>query len=117
MEQEIAAAQEKARREAEERALAAQRERERIEREERERQIREQQERERREKAVPTTKVGGSGVRGVRGTRASMRGTARGTRGGLSICVLSFIIAIPVDSFICYSAHSASDPRALVGWK
>ncbi|KII92473.1 hypothetical protein PLICRDRAFT_695827 [Plicaturopsis crispa FD-325 SS-3] len=81
MEQEIAAAQEKARREAEERALAAQRERERIEREERERQIREQQERERREKAVPTTKVGGSGVRGVRGTRASMRGTARGTRG------------------------------------
>ncbi|KAG6869118.1 hypothetical protein C0993_001683 [Termitomyces sp. T159_Od127] len=71
---------EEARRDAEEKALAKQQEEERrkreaqeqIEREERERV--ERIEREKKEKAVVR-----GGIRGVRGTRASMRGTSQGT--------------------------------------
>ncbi|EMD37353.1 hypothetical protein CERSUDRAFT_123346 [Gelatoporia subvermispora B] len=67
---------ERARREEEERLLAEQRQRERLEREEQERQEREERERLERERAASKISVRGSGVRGVRGTRASMRGMA-----------------------------------------
>ncbi|KAJ4497104.1 hypothetical protein C8R41DRAFT_227011 [Lentinula lateritia] len=76
---------EKERREAEERALAEQRERERLEREAKELQERigkERIERERKDHAASLR--GGSGVRGVRGTRAStrgLRGAVPSTRG------------------------------------
>ncbi|OCH92308.1 hypothetical protein OBBRIDRAFT_833534 [Obba rivulosa] len=76
LEREQLEAIERARRNEEERLLAEQRERERLEREEQERQERERIERER---AQPKVSVRGGGVRGVRGTRASMRGvTTRG---------------------------------------
>lgn len=78
---------ERRRREEEERRLAEQRERERIEREQREREAKLEQERLERERAESAKTVSrGSGVRGVRGTRASMRGmTARGmARPGVS---------------------------------
>ncbi|KAF8829204.1 hypothetical protein HHX47_DHR3001153 [Lentinula edodes] len=71
---------EKERREAEERALAEQRERERLEREAKE--LQERIERERKDHTASSR--GGSGVRGVRGTRAStrgMRGAVSSTRG------------------------------------
>ncbi|KAH9892515.1 hypothetical protein C8Q73DRAFT_698409 [Cubamyces lactineus] len=72
-------AEERARREEEERLLAEQRERERLEREQREREERELRERLERERAEAAKSAPrGSGVRGVRGTRASMRGV-RGT--------------------------------------
>lgn len=70
-------AAEKARQEAEKRALAQQRERERIEREEREKRESEDKEREEREKKERLASRGG--VRGVRGTRASTRGLRNGT--------------------------------------
>jgi hypothetical protein len=66
----------RARREAEEKALSVQRERERGEREERERAEREEQERTEQEKHAKTATRGG--IRGVRGTRASMRGQRGG---------------------------------------
>ncbi|KAJ3913256.1 hypothetical protein F5877DRAFT_93267 [Lentinula edodes] len=76
---------EKERREAEERALAEQRERERLEREAKELQERMGKERiERERKDHTASSRGGSGVRGVRGTRAStrgMRGAGSSTRG------------------------------------
>ncbi|KAJ3790769.1 hypothetical protein GGU10DRAFT_414097 [Lentinula aff. detonsa] len=65
---------ERERRESEERALAEQRERERLEREAKERQEREERERIERERKERAASRGGSGVRGVRGTRASTRG-------------------------------------------
>ncbi|KAJ3979694.1 hypothetical protein F5890DRAFT_1575924 [Lentinula detonsa] len=65
---------ERERRESEERALAEQRERERLEREAKERQEREERERIERERKERAVSRGGSGVRGVRGTRASTRG-------------------------------------------
>ncbi|KIK67388.1 hypothetical protein GYMLUDRAFT_238682 [Collybiopsis luxurians FD-317 M1] len=74
---------ERARKEAEERALAEQREKERVEKEAREKQAREERERLEREKAA-TRGTSSSGVRGVRGTRASnrgVRGAAPSTRG------------------------------------
>jgi len=80
LEEEIRAQEEKRRREDEERMLAAQREQERREKEELERAMRdeaERLEREKRDKMVPRST---SGVRGVRGTRASMRAGAT-TRG------------------------------------
>ncbi|KAF6762980.1 hypothetical protein DFP72DRAFT_519170 [Ephemerocybe angulata] len=66
------AAEQREREAARERALAEQRERERQEREERERGAREEKERLEREKKERLSSRGG--VRGVRGTRASMRG-------------------------------------------
>ncbi|KAJ3814565.1 hypothetical protein F5876DRAFT_86356 [Lentinula aff. lateritia] len=76
---------EKERREAEERGLAEQRERERLEREAKELQERMAKERiEREKKDHAASSRGGSGVRGVRGTRAStrgMRGAVPSTRG------------------------------------
>ncbi|KAK0212649.1 hypothetical protein DFS33DRAFT_1283447 [Desarmillaria ectypa] len=70
--QEQKEAEEKARREAEERALAARRERERLERE---KQVRHQQEeKERLERERVERHAARGGIRGVRGTRASMRG-------------------------------------------
>ncbi|GLB37438.1 putative DASH complex subunit Duo1 [Lyophyllum shimeji] len=76
LERERIEARDKARREAEERALAAQREEERRQREEQQRI--EQEERERIERETREKAAARGGVRGVRGTRASMRG-ARGT--------------------------------------
>ncbi|KAI0697246.1 hypothetical protein BC835DRAFT_776212 [Cytidiella melzeri] len=76
LEREIREETERIRREEEQRALAAQQERERLEREEEERRLKAEQERlerERQESARSGSR--GSGVRGVRGTRASMRGT------------------------------------------
>jgi len=83
MERERIEAAERKRREAEENALAAQRERERREREEQERIEREEKERIAREKNERLLLRAGV-VRGVRGTRASMRGAAaaRGVRAG-----------------------------------
>jgi hypothetical protein len=72
MERERKQAEEKARLEAEARALAARRERERIDREEKERAEREEKERAERERKEKMAARGG--IRGVRGTRASMRG-------------------------------------------
>ncbi|KAI0066161.1 hypothetical protein BV25DRAFT_1821045 [Artomyces pyxidatus] len=72
-------AQEKQAREEEERALAAQRKRERLEKEERERQAQEERDRLERERKAKQPDRPASGVRGVRGTRASMRASA--TRG------------------------------------
>ncbi|GJE95490.1 DASH complex subunit Duo1-domain-containing protein [Phanerochaete sordida] len=75
LEREAQEEMERIRREEEERARLAQLEKERLEREEQERQAqleRERRERERAEAAKTTSR--GSGVRGVRGTRASMRG-------------------------------------------
>ncbi|KAI0328650.1 hypothetical protein GY45DRAFT_1254548 [Cubamyces sp. BRFM 1775] len=75
-------AEERARREEEERLLAEQRERERLEREQREREERELRERLERERAEAAKSAPrGSGVRGVRGTRASMRGVRGASRG------------------------------------
>ncbi|KZV77099.1 hypothetical protein PENSPDRAFT_679753 [Peniophora sp. CONT] len=85
MEEEVRQREEQRRREEEERAEAERREREIKEREERERQAKEEQARLAREKAEKSTARSTSGVRGVRGTRASMRAsTSRGTstRGG-----------------------------------
>jgi len=98
LEQEYREKLERARREEEERLLAAQREMERLEREEQERKEAEERHRLERERAEAAKAVGrGSGVRGVRGTRASMRGmrgvaraapattaSTRGTRGTTS---------------------------------
>jgi hypothetical protein len=67
------------RREEEGRQQAAQRERERREKEELERAMRDELEREKRNKAG--ARASSSGVRGVRGTRASMRAGAASTRG------------------------------------
>lgn len=75
--QEHKQAKEKARLEAEERALLAQREAERLEKEEQERQQRAEKERLERDKKERLLSRGG--IRGVRGTRASIsrtRGTA-----------------------------------------
>lgn len=67
------------RREEEGRQQAAQRERERREKEELERAMRDELEREKRNKAG--ARAPSSGVRGVRGTRASMRAGAAAARG------------------------------------
>jgi hypothetical protein len=93
LEQERLEAEERARKEEEERKLALRREKEAAERAEQERVAREEKERKEQEKKA---KGGGSvrggstsGVRGVRGTRASMRGAAaaRGSaRGGSRSC-------------------------------
>jgi hypothetical protein len=64
----------KAKKEAEERALAVKTEKERLEREARERATREEKERAEKTRAE-MTRNRGSGVRGIRGTRASMRRT------------------------------------------
>ncbi|KAH0589086.1 hypothetical protein J132_01774 [Termitomyces sp. J132] len=88
LEREIIAQRERARRDAEAKALAEQQEEERRRREEQEKiekEERERVERENRERAAVR-----GGIRGVRGTRASMRGTGRGTtravpRGSTSI--------------------------------
>ncbi|KAG6861102.1 hypothetical protein C0995_004039 [Termitomyces sp. Mi166 len=77
LEREIIAQREKARRDSEEKALAKQQEEERRRREEQEQTKKEERERVEREKKEKVTVRGG--VRGVRGTRASMRGTGRGT--------------------------------------
>ncbi|KDQ57463.1 hypothetical protein JAAARDRAFT_58075 [Jaapia argillacea MUCL 33604] len=88
IEQEEREAEEKARREEEERALAEQRELERLEKEEQERAARE--ERERLERETKVKPVGrGSGVTGVRGTRASMRGMRASTGGNRPTSVAS----------------------------
>ncbi|KAJ4483390.1 hypothetical protein J3R30DRAFT_1773231 [Lentinula aciculospora] len=71
---------ERERKEAEERALAQQRERELLEREAKERQEREKKERIERERKDHVSR-GGSGVRGVRGTRASTRAATNNSRG------------------------------------
>lgn len=74
-------------REEEERIRAAQLEQERLEREEQERQAKLERERIDREKAeAAKTASRGSGVRGVRGTRASMRGTRTASRAGTRTC-------------------------------
>jgi hypothetical protein len=73
IERERMKAEEKKRREAEERELAARRERERLELAEKERIEQESKERVEREKKEKSATRGG--VRGVRGTRASMRGS------------------------------------------
>jgi hypothetical protein len=70
------------RREEEERQRAAQRERKRREKAELERAMRDEAERLEREKRDRAgARTTGSGVRGVRGTRASMRAGAAATRG------------------------------------
>ncbi|KAF5393278.1 hypothetical protein D9757_000609 [Collybiopsis confluens] len=74
---------ERAQREEEERAIAERRERERVERETRENREREEREQIAKEKTATSRGANSSGVRGVRGTRASnraMRGSAP-TRG------------------------------------
>ncbi|KAF7376174.1 Sphingosine-1-phosphate phosphatase [Mycena sanguinolenta] len=70
-------AEEKARKLEAERAAAAQREKERLQREELERAEQREKEKAEREKTERATARGG--VRGVRGTRASMRAAARGS--------------------------------------
>lgn len=92
-------AEEEARREEEERLRAQQLEEERIEREAREKAQRAERERleaERKEKA--TTRGRGSGVSGVRGTRASMRGagTRRVAPGRGSTYYIAVLITIDV---------------------
>ncbi|KAG6911142.1 hypothetical protein DXG01_003882 [Tephrocybe rancida] len=77
LEREVSAARDKAQRDAEEKALAIQQEEERRKREEQEEIEQAERQRVEREKKERTTTRGG--VRGVRGTRASMRGTTRGT--------------------------------------
>ncbi|CCM01150.1 uncharacterized protein FIBRA_03198 [Fibroporia radiculosa] len=107
----------RARREEEERVLAEQRERERLEREEKERKEREETEKLQRERAEATKSTGrGSGVRGVRGTRASLRGvvpraaaaaSTRGMRG-----VASAAIKRPASSASTRSASGSGTMRA-----
>ncbi|KAH9998489.1 hypothetical protein BJV74DRAFT_725522, partial [Russula compacta] len=76
LEEEEREREEKRRREDEERRLAAQREQERREKEELERAMRDEMERLAREKRDRGATRSSSGVRGVRGTRASMRAGA-----------------------------------------
>jgi hypothetical protein len=81
LERERIAEEQRLRREAEERALALQREEERRQQELRERSIQEEKARIEREKNERIATRGG--VRGVRGTRASSRGTRGTTRSGM----------------------------------
>ena len=82
LEEEERVREEARRREEEERQRAAQCERERREKEELERAMRDEVERLEREKRDRAgTRTTGSGVRGVRGTRASMRAGAAVARG------------------------------------
>lgn len=83
LEEEERAREEKRRGEDEERQRAAQREQERREKEELERAMREEAERLQRERRDKVAARSTSGVRGVRGTRASMRAGAA-ARGGAS---------------------------------
>lgn len=89
VERERVAKEERLRREIEERALAVQREEERRHQEEQERLEQEEKERIEREKKERMAARGG--VRGVRGTRASTRGTRVVTRTGMRIFVSSAI--------------------------
>ena len=84
-------AEEKAKREAQERALALQREREAKEKEERDRLAREERERiEAEKKERLAIRAGYGSVRGVRGTRASMRGAVAARAAAGRGCKLFF---------------------------
>ncbi|KAI0298547.1 hypothetical protein BC826DRAFT_997956 [Russula brevipes] len=123
LEEEERAREEKRRREDEERERAAQREQERREKEELERAMREEAERLQRERRDKVAARSTSGVRGVRGTRASMRAGAA-ARGGASraVSVSSSVIgghtraasgtmAAPVPSKIARPSSAVSSTR------
>ncbi|KAI0316258.1 hypothetical protein OF83DRAFT_1164431 [Amylostereum chailletii] len=82
IEKEVRQREERRRLEEEEQKRAIQREQERKEREERDKQAREEKERLDSEKKARISARSTSGVRGVRGTRASMRASASASRGG-----------------------------------